>query len=119
MVIDQMPAQQIVEANAGLKVLDEPLTEEEYAIAVAKDREDLKAVVDQVLSGMLADGNRRRSDCGAYGCVVRVIRMVNFAEGSVTSLCFIPAETKEAACGVILGSSSIPTSLRTAGTCCT
>ena len=55
-VIDQMPAQQMVEANAGLVVLDEPLTEEEYAIAIAKHKEDLKAVVDQVLSGMLADG---------------------------------------------------------------
>ena len=55
-VIDQMPAQQIVAANKGLKVLDEPLTEEVYAIAIAKGKDDLKAVVDQVLSKMISDG---------------------------------------------------------------
>ncbi|MDD3921168.1 MAG: transporter substrate-binding domain-containing protein [Eubacteriales bacterium] len=54
-VIDAMPAQQIVSANAGLKILDTPLTEEQYAIAIAKDS-DLKPVVDKVLEKLLADG---------------------------------------------------------------
>lgn len=40
-VIDGEPAKVFVEENEGLKVLDEPLTEEEYAIAIAKDNDDL------------------------------------------------------------------------------
>lgn len=55
-VIDAMPAEKIVEANTGLKLLEEPFTEEQYAIAMAKDSEDLKEVVDRVLQRMLDDG---------------------------------------------------------------
>ncbi len=55
-VIDAMPAQQIVAANPGLVVLEEPLTEEQYAIAIAKGNDDLKAVVDEVLQKLLDDG---------------------------------------------------------------
>lgn len=55
-VIDAMPAQQIVDANTGLVVLEEPFTEEQYAIAIAKGNDALKAVVDSVLEKMLADG---------------------------------------------------------------
>jgi len=56
-VIDAMPAAQIVEANTGLVLLDEPLTEEQYAIAIAKGKEDLKAVVDSVLQTLLDGGH--------------------------------------------------------------
>ncbi|MDL2258651.1 transporter substrate-binding domain-containing protein [Eubacteriales bacterium OttesenSCG-928-K08] len=55
-VIDQMPAQQIVASNTGLVVLDEPLTVEEYAIAIKKGNDDLKEVVDKVLQKLLDDG---------------------------------------------------------------
>lgn len=55
-VIDAMPAEQIAGANEGLVILDTPLTEEQYAIAIAKDKADLKAVVDSVLEKLLADG---------------------------------------------------------------
>lgn len=55
-VIDAMPAQKIVEANEGLVVLDDPFTEEQYAIAIAKGNDALKAVVDSVLEKLLADG---------------------------------------------------------------
>ncbi|MEL7601893.1 MAG: ABC transporter substrate-binding protein, partial [Bacillota bacterium] len=55
-VIDEMPAQQIAAVNSGLVVLDEPLTEEQYAIAIPKGAEDLKAVVDTVVQRMLDDG---------------------------------------------------------------
>jgi len=55
-VIDEMPAKQIASANAGLAVLDEPLTSEQYAIAMAKNTPDLKAVVDQVVQKLLDDG---------------------------------------------------------------
>lgn len=56
-VIDEMPAQQIANANPGLVVLTEPLTEEQYAIAMPKGAEDLKAVVDKVLQKMIDDGS--------------------------------------------------------------
>lgn len=57
-VIDAGPAVQIAKANAGLKVLDAPATDEpeQYAVAIAKGNEDLKAVVDSVLTKLIADG---------------------------------------------------------------
>lgn len=55
-VIDAMPAAQIAAAGSGLVVLEEPLTEEQYAIAIAKENTDLKEVVDKVLQKLLADG---------------------------------------------------------------
>ncbi|MDL2234766.1 transporter substrate-binding domain-containing protein [Christensenellaceae bacterium OttesenSCG-928-L17] len=55
-VIDAMPAAQIASANAGLVILEEPLTDENYAIAIKKGNADLKAVIDEVLQGMLDDG---------------------------------------------------------------
>jgi len=55
-VIDAMPADQIVAANAGLVLLDEPLTEEQYAIAIKKGNDDLKEVVNKVLEKLLKDG---------------------------------------------------------------
>ncbi|HWR24283.1 MAG TPA: transporter substrate-binding domain-containing protein [Feifaniaceae bacterium] len=55
-VIDELPAKQIAEANKGLVVLEEPLTEEQYAIALKKDSPDLKSVVDKVVQKLLDDG---------------------------------------------------------------
>ncbi len=55
-VIDEMPAQQIAAANTGLVVLAEPLTEEQYALALPQGAEDLKQVVDKVVQRMLDDG---------------------------------------------------------------
>ncbi|MDO4539708.1 MAG: basic amino acid ABC transporter substrate-binding protein [Syntrophomonadaceae bacterium] len=55
-VIDEMPANEIVAASTGLVVLEEPLTEEQYAIAIAKGQEDLVAVVDKVVAEMLESG---------------------------------------------------------------
>jgi polar amino acid transport system substrate-binding protein len=50
-VIDNQPAQKFVEANEGISILDEPLTEEEYAIAVNMDNTEL---LDQI-NGALAE----------------------------------------------------------------
>ncbi|MDR0840977.1 MAG: transporter substrate-binding domain-containing protein [Christensenellaceae bacterium] len=57
-VIDAAPAAQIAGANAGLVLLDTPATAEpeQYAIAMAKGKEDLKAVVDSVLEKLIAEG---------------------------------------------------------------
>ena len=45
-------------ANAGLVVLETPATDEpeQYAIAIAKGNDDLKAMVDSVLEKLIADG---------------------------------------------------------------
>lgn len=57
-VIDAGPAKQIAAANAGLTVLDTPATDdpEQYAIAIAKNKEDLKAVVDSVVQKLVDNG---------------------------------------------------------------
>jgi ABC-type amino acid transport substrate-binding protein len=55
-VVDELPAQQIVATYSGLKIIETPLTEEQYAIAIAKGNEDLKEVVDKVISELLASG---------------------------------------------------------------
>lgn len=55
-VVDEMPAKQIVATYAGLKIIDTPLTEEQYAIAIAKNSEDLKEVIDKVIGELLESG---------------------------------------------------------------
>ncbi len=55
-ILDEMPAKEIAAGNSALKVLEEPFTEEEYAIAIAKGNDDLKEVVDKVLGKLVADG---------------------------------------------------------------
>lgn len=49
-VIDNEPAQKFVESNEGIVILDEPLTTEEYAIAVSKDNQ---ALVDAINSALV------------------------------------------------------------------
>lgn len=55
-IIDSEPAQAFVEANDGLKILDEPLSEEEYAICMAKDKTDLLDKFNKALSELKSDG---------------------------------------------------------------
>lgn len=55
-VLDEMPAKSIAEANDGLITIDEPFTEEQYAMAVKKGNSALLEVVDKVLSGLVAEG---------------------------------------------------------------
>lgn len=56
LIIDEMPAKKIVENNADtLKLLDTPLTEEEYALAIAKGS-DLTAAVNQTLQRLADEG---------------------------------------------------------------
>lgn len=55
-VIDGEPAKVFVEENEGLKVLDEPLTEEEYAIAIAKDNDELLEKVNTALAALKESG---------------------------------------------------------------
>ena len=55
-IIDNNPANEYVKANPGLKVLDTPYTEEQYAAAFSKDNEPLLAAFDEVLQAKIADG---------------------------------------------------------------
>ncbi len=56
-VIDGEPAKSYVKANEGaIKILDEQLTEEEYAIAVNKDNESLLNAVNSILTEMKDNG---------------------------------------------------------------
>lgn len=54
-VIDANPAKVFVEKNSDLTLLEEQLTEEEYAIAVKKGSE-LKAQIDEILQKIKSDG---------------------------------------------------------------
>ena len=55
-VIDNEPAKAFVAANEGLKILETAYTEEEYAICIAKDNEELLEKVDTALGELIDDG---------------------------------------------------------------
>ncbi len=55
-VIDNEPAKAFVKANEGLKILDTEFTNEDYAIAIAKDNDELLEKVDKALGELIADG---------------------------------------------------------------
>ncbi|MDL2237022.1 basic amino acid ABC transporter substrate-binding protein [Christensenellaceae bacterium OttesenSCG-928-K19] len=55
-VLDELPAQSIVENNTDLALLDMESTDEQYAIAVNKGDEALLEVVNNVIEKLIADG---------------------------------------------------------------
>lgn len=55
-IIDNEPAKQFVSKAEGLKILDEEFVVEEYAIAIAKDNEELLEKVNVALDELIADG---------------------------------------------------------------
>ena len=55
-IIDNEPAKAFVEANDGLKILDEPFAKEDYAICVAKDNEKLLNDINKTLAELKQDG---------------------------------------------------------------
>ncbi len=55
-VIDNMPAQEYVAANPGLKILETEYTNEDYAIGIAKGNTALLDAVNGVLAELKADG---------------------------------------------------------------
>ena len=55
-VIDNAPAQEYVNANPGLKILDTEFTNEDYAIGFAKGNTALQEAVDGALGELIADG---------------------------------------------------------------
>lgn len=55
-IIDGEPAKEFVEESEGLKILDEAFTEEEYAIAVAKDNTELVDKINDALAELKESG---------------------------------------------------------------
>ena len=56
-IIDSYTAKALEKRNEGIKVLDEELTSEEYAIAVKKGNTELLETVNKVLKRLKADGS--------------------------------------------------------------
>ena len=55
-MIDEQPAKQLAKAITGIKVIDIPLTEEEYAFGVDKAQPELLAQINDILATMKTDG---------------------------------------------------------------
>lgn len=55
-VIDNEPAKAFVQANEGLKILETEYIEEDYAIAIAKDKTELLEKVNKALQELKDDG---------------------------------------------------------------
>lgn len=55
-IIDNEPAKSFVVANDGLEILDSAYAEEEYAIAIAKENEELLGQINDALAKLQADG---------------------------------------------------------------
>ena len=55
-IIDNQPAKALVEANEGLVILETAYADEEYAICVAKENEELLASLNTAIEELIADG---------------------------------------------------------------
>lgn len=55
-IIDQEPAKVFVAENEGLVILEEHFTDEEYAIAVSKEDEELKEAMNEALASLKESG---------------------------------------------------------------
>ena len=59
-VIDDEPAKVFVSQNDDLMILDEPFAEEEYAIAIKKGNDDLRAKIDDALQQLMDNGTLQK-----------------------------------------------------------
>lgn len=55
-IMDEMPAKRFVNEVDGLAIMDEPMTEESYAIGFKKGNAELVGQVNKILAEMKADG---------------------------------------------------------------
>lgn len=55
-IIDQEPAKAFVAENEGIKILEETFTEEDYAMAIAKDNDELVEAVNEALATLKTSG---------------------------------------------------------------
>ena len=58
-IIDEQPAKSLANSVNGIKVIDIPLTEEEYAFGVDKAQPELLASVNAIIAAMKADGDTK------------------------------------------------------------
>lgn len=56
-VIDLLPAENIAASNDDLTLIDMTSTDEQYAIAVQKNNEDLLEIINGVITGLIEDGS--------------------------------------------------------------
>ena len=59
-IIDKEPAQAFIEANSGLKILDDFFDEEEYAVCMAKDKTELLGKFNKALGELKSDGTLQK-----------------------------------------------------------
>lgn len=55
-VMDELPAKEILASNNGLKILDGELAQDSYGMIVKKDNEELLEAINKVLENLTADG---------------------------------------------------------------
>lgn len=55
-VVDNEPAKVFVSENEGIKIIDEAYADEEYAIAIAKDNDELLEKVNTALNTLKENG---------------------------------------------------------------
>ena len=60
-VMDELPAKEILTQKEGLIILDESLVEDSYGIIVKKGNDDLLEVVNRVINRMQEDGSLKES----------------------------------------------------------
>ena len=59
-IIDNEPAKAFVNANEGLKILDDPFEVEDYAICIAKENTELLEKFNKALAELKADGTVKK-----------------------------------------------------------
>ena len=59
-IIDNLPAKSYVAANKGLKILETPYANEDYAICFSKENTELKEKADAALKELIADGSLQK-----------------------------------------------------------
>ena len=55
-VMDELPAQEILKENSGLKILDKELTQDKYGMIVKKGNKELLDNINKVLNRLLSEG---------------------------------------------------------------
>lgn len=55
-VMDELPAKEILASNSGLKILDSSLTEDSYGMIVKKENNELLEAINKVLDRLMQDG---------------------------------------------------------------
>lgn len=97
-VIDNEPAKSFVATGEGIRIVEEPVTEEQYAIAVSKDNEELLEAVNGVLADMEENGKLEEIISKYIGDdAIEIEEGTTAAEGEAEETTEAEAETTTAA----------------------